>query len=298
MRIDRLELKNFRCFEDKEFNFSSRFTLLIGENGSGKTTVLDALAAGMGSLLGGFDGMNIRPIKEYEIRHVKRRMGQSTTFEPQPSVYVRCTGEVADSGRISWELSGRQDGAVTYSTINSIIKQAKRMQTRVRAFDESMILPVLGYYGAGRLWRQKSGSLEVLTPASRIKGYVDCLNPSSDEKTLMRWVKTMQIAEIQHNTKIPVLQTVLAAVENCLEDCEAAYYDIELDEFIITLKDKNSLPVYMLSDGQRAILIMAADIAYRAAFLNPQLEMNAPRETPGIVLIDEIDLHLHPAWQR
>jgi predicted ATP-binding protein involved in virulence len=54
----------------------------------------------------------------------------------------------------------------------------------------------------------------------------------------------------------------------------------------------------MLSDGIRNMLGMVADIAYRAAVLNPQLGSEAAQKTPGIVLIDEIDLHLHPKWQR
>jgi predicted ATP-binding protein involved in virulence len=54
----------------------------------------------------------------------------------------------------------------------------------------------------------------------------------------------------------------------------------------------------MLSDGFRTMLVMIADIAYRAAVLNPQLGKEAAQKTPGVVLIDEIDLHLHPLWQR
>jgi hypothetical protein len=94
-----------------------------------------------------------------------------------------------------------------------------------------------------------------------------------------------------------VLEATFAAIQNCVEDCSHVYYDIEQDDLIVTVNGKD-LPAYLLSDGQRTILAMVADIAYRAAQLNPQLERNAPQETPGIVLIDELDLHLHPNWQR
>lgn len=67
---------------------------------------------------------------------------------------------------------------------------------------------------------------------------------------------------------------------------------------MITSNQGKILPFRMLSDGVRNMLAMVADIAYRAAVLNPQLEEQAASETPGIVLIDEIDLHLHPKWQR
>src|SRR5436853_7525729 len=50
MKISRLSLKNFKCFEFREFSFGSRFNLIIGDNATGKTTLLDGLAVGVGSL--------------------------------------------------------------------------------------------------------------------------------------------------------------------------------------------------------------------------------------------------------
>jgi predicted ATP-binding protein involved in virulence len=58
------------------------------------------------------------------------------------------------------------------------------------------------------------------------------------------------------------------------------------------------LKVDQLSDGQRNMIAMVGDIAYRCVRLNPQLSARAPLETEGIVLIDEVDLHLHPQWQQ
>ena len=74
-----------------------------------------------------------------------------------------------------------------------------------------------------------------------------------------------------------------------------------LDELVIetVIQEKShSMPFHLLSDGYRNMIGMVADIAYRAAVLNPQLGSEAAKLTPGIVLIDEIDLHLHPKWQR
>ena len=67
---------------------------------------------------------------------------------------------------------------------------------------------------------------------------------------------------------------------------------------MLALGDGRLTPFYHLSDGYRNTLAMAADIAVRAATLNPALSSLAMEETPGVVLIDEIDLHLHPKWQR
>ncbi|MGB8922932.1 MAG: AAA family ATPase [Pseudomonas sp.] len=58
------------------------------------------------------------------------------------------------------------------------------------------------------------------------------------------------------------------------------------------------LKVSQLSDGIRNIVALAADIAYRCIKLNPHLGITAPHQCTGVVLIDEVDMHLHPAWQQ
>ena len=74
------------------------------------------------------------------------------------------------------------------------------------------------------------------------------------------------------------------------------YYDKRTEELVYT-NEEEILPVRMLSSGFRNLLGMVFDIAYRMAVLNPDLLENVVEMTPGIVLIDEIDLHLHPRWQ-
>jgi predicted ATP-binding protein involved in virulence len=76
------------------------------------------------------------------------------------------------------------------------------------------------------------------------------------------------------------------------------YHDTNEDQIMIDLVDGGLMPFNCLSDGYRNMVAMAADIAYRASLLNPHYGVGAARATTGIVLIDEIDLHLHPKWQR
>ena len=58
------------------------------------------------------------------------------------------------------------------------------------------------------------------------------------------------------------------------------------------------IPLSQLSDGYKGVISLVADIAYRMATLNPQLGMDILEKVDGVVLIDEVDLHLHPAWQQ
>lgn len=78
-------------------------------------------------------------------------------------------------------------------------------------------------------------------------------------------------------------------------------YNLDVDDLDVEYLDSDGsvlrMPVGMLSDGYRSTLGMVADIAYRMALLNPALGGRVVNETPGVVLIDEVDLHLHPLWQ-
>ncbi|WP_069471229.1 AAA family ATPase [Candidatus Marithrix sp. Canyon 246] len=297
MRIDHLEVTNFKGFEHKMIDFSPRFNVLSGDNGIGKTAILDALAVGMGALLLGFDDINSRTISSTEIRHIGYKLGQDLKLEPQSPTIVNCKGEVNDTGIINWQLI-KEGNKTTLHEASLIIEKAKQLQERVRAGDKSLILPVLSYYGTGRLWLQKPETVEIVKPNSRLSEYNTCLDPASDEKQLMRWFKTMEIAALQRKVSIGVLEGLRSAVKNCLEGCEFVYFDIPYDQLIVMKAQQQILPAHLLSDGQRTILAMVADITYKAASLNPQLEDQVALETPGIVLIDEIDLHLHPNWQR
>lgn len=299
MKIEQLEVKNFKGFAHKVMEFSPQFNMLVGDNGTGKTAVLDALAVGIGTLLLGFDDIVSRTIKSQEIRYIDRELGQITTFEPQYPVIVRCRGKINETERLTWERSLSKKGSKTSNkAAKSLIQYAEQCQEQVRQ-GEIITLPLISYYSTGRLWLQKKEkSVAVLSPGSRILGYVDCLEPASGEKMLMRWLKTMEMAAIQRQVPMKVLEGLRTAVKNCLEGCEAVYYDIQQDGLVTTLADKHSRLAHLLSDGQRTILAMTADIAYRAAVLNPHLNERAISETPGIVLIDELDLHLHPNWQR
>lgn len=298
MRIESLEVHNFKGFEHKKLNFSPQFNVLIGNNGSGKTAILDALAVGMGSLLLGFDGIGTRSIREEEVRHVYRQSGQITELIPQHPAILHCVGNINDSNTISWERRlNKKHGKTTRQYAKTIIQYGEQLQKKVRD-GKRVVLPLLSYYSTARLWLQKKDKVELVKPGSPTSGYVDCLETASNEKMLMGWIKTMEIEASQRQALLQVLEGLRGSVKNCLEGCESVYFSVQLDGLIATFANGQTLPAYMLSDGQRTILTMVADIAYRAAVLNSHLGEKAVLETPGIVLIDEIDLHLHPKWQR
>jgi predicted ATP-binding protein involved in virulence len=160
-------------------------------------------------------------------------------------------------------------------------------------------LPVIAYYGTGRLWlRLENGKVEPISPVSRMYAYKDCLDPRSDEKELVRWMKEQELTGIQRNATSNLYEAVKKAITDCIEEYKEIKYDVRHDSIMVKLSDGHWLPAYLCSDGYRNMIAMVADIAYRMAMLNPHLGSLVAQKTPGVVLIDEIDLHLHPNWQR
>jgi predicted ATP-binding protein involved in virulence len=135
----------------------------------------------------------------------------------------------------------------------------------------------------------------------RIDGYNKALNPNSNYKTLLSWFKATEISVYKSGKGIDVLKSVKRAVRNSFEEVETLYFDNDNNLLSILLKGKEpkeSKPISTLSDGQKNLIGLIGDIALRCVLLNPHFGENAHEKTPGIILIDELDLHLHPNWQK
>jgi predicted ATP-binding protein involved in virulence len=158
-------------------------------------------------------------------------------------------------------------------------------------------LPLLAYYGTGRIWLQKKKKA-VQRPGSRFRGYDDAFDPAANHKLLSAWMRKAQMVALQRGERAPELVAVQRAIAGCLPECAEVFFDIDDDEIVSISKDGSITPFHRLSDGYKNMLGTVADIAYRAAVLNPHLGDDAVSKTSGVVLIDELDLHLHPTWQR
>lgn len=298
MHIDSIHLKNFRRFEKADFSFARRFNLIVGENATGKTAILDGLAVALGGLLLNLPGpAKSRSIKRDEVRLGFFSHGDAYTAEPQYPVRVACHGEVAgELGEWHRDLTSAE-GRTTRQDLAWIRHMADSLRESVKAGTD-VFLPVLSYYGTGRLWVQKRHTeVSTLKPQSRFAGYRSCLNPASDEKRLLQWFKTNELSALQRKEPNATLEACRHAVLSCVPEATNVHFDVARDELVLRV-DEQELPFHYLSDGFRNVVAMVADIAVRCASLNPALGEEAPTKTPGVVLIDELDLHLHPKWQR
>lgn len=303
MRIEKLRLHNFRLFADAEFTFPSAFTVLIGENGRGKSAILQALRVAMGTWLLGF--------KETERLHIQpddvRRIDLEHRFAPQFPAEVEAWG-VVEKTQLAWtrSLSGLKNHTA-WAGAKQLVELARAAEHQTNEDLQEIDLPVLGYFGTGRLWVEANQTARLKAKGSKIRdGYARALTPNNHQNAALSWIRATYIRSLKErdNTDIQPATRLLQAVFEAITRCVPGWTDLEWDEDDLAGYykrpgcDPEFVPLAYLSDGVRAMVGMVAEIAYRCVTLNSHLGTEAVRRSQGIVLIDELDMHLHPNWQR
>lgn len=310
MRIDKIELENFRGFEHFEMNLHPQFTLLVGENGSGKTSVLNGLAVALRywHLSLDLDESGFSRFDHDIIRLEATPSGDRTTFERQSPCEIVVMANIGDqaigwSVRIFAEGSSEFGGDPHTETVQVISDLRKR---------PGVALPVITHYGSKRL-----GDIPLRLPApssatfkpSRWDAYDRSLNGKVSLESVRKWIILESAARDPEGRFRPGFETVRIALQQCIPGVEKVWFDHDFLELAVRIEGQDRL-FSTLSDGQLGMAAMVADMAIRAVTLNSHLlpaklekgkEDSARRvlaETPGVVLIDELDLHLHPKWQR
>lgn len=353
MRLETLHLQNFRGYTNRTFILHPEFNLVIGENGSGKTSFLEAAAVAIGSWLLGFQGHDSRNILDKDVRKILDFVEKRYRELPQYPVRVTATGKlhVARVGRVGPDH--RIDYLPVANTGNSneyprevSMKWERSIQgpggrttrggaTKLKKFSEAMgssvlnqeprVLPLIRYFGAGRLWesvRDTSGNAlsrhkgkqptelaedadeldKALHDVDRLSepfyGYRMSVDKRCNPSDLIRWMAFERRNELDEEEPSPALRLVYRAIKSMLPEISSARYSTKLRTVVLKYQNDERHTFNELSDGYRNIVAIAADLAIKAAMLNPQLAERALEMTPGVVLIDELDLHLHPKWQR
>lgn len=299
MHLTTVQIKNFKGIECKELQFKPGFNLIKGENGKGKTSILEAIAVGLGGFLVGISDVPSRHFTKDEIRKTYITMGDaSCSCQYSFPVEVSMTAEFDDGTSVCW-TRGRSSAGASRSTLQprEIAKKAESLSN-----SEESELPVLSFQGAGRVWSQKREKSENVFRKKYVRtvGYMDSLLEASNIKLLMNWCVKMEQIAWQKEIAIAEYEAVKKTVADFMkqmnaEKCCDVFYDKQMEELMYR-DGSQIMPVNDLSSGFQSLVWMVFDIAYRMAVLNPQAGCDIAK-TNGIVLIDELDMHLHPKWQ-
>lgn len=302
LQIKKLKITNFRKFESYSIEFDRQLTVLVGDNGTGKSTLIDAANISLGTLFQKIDIAKAPTIAPDDSHGAVIKQGDMFDVQSQYPVSVEASGLVLGE-EVSWLRSLKSaKGRTTQTDAAPIIEAGSRLQKLVTNGNE-VVLPVLARYGTDRLWKQAL-SKDNSAP-NRTRGYEDALQASANEARMNAWFRSQSIWEWQNKRESALFSTVKMALATCFDAAATTKgamvdFDAELNQLVFTYTTVGGVyhrdRMHSMSDGYRGTLSLFADIAYRMATLNPALGSSV-LETPGVVMIDEIDLHLHPRWQ-
>lgn len=304
LRLDRLSLMNFRCFAQCEVEFHNNLTVLVAENGSGKTALLDAAGAALSVFVNTlYAPEKVRRIERSDVRLApgqERRMSPCLPTEYEAQAIVQ--GQA-----VTWKSAVRTYGDKVRPSTRNL--EAMKAAAKLFASDKA-VLPLIAFYGTGRLWSDQRQTeyrrSSVTNVGERVAGYADCLSSSSSFKGISAWFehRAQQTASPAFRESLPVNLAMIAGVKQAADivleptGWRNLDWDHELHALTAEHETQGRLPLSMLSDGVRTMLALVADVARRCASLNPQLSDQAATETPGVLIVDEVDMHLHPRWQQ
>jgi predicted ATP-binding protein involved in virulence len=319
MKVEQIRLTNYRGHEDLTIDFEPGFNVLVGANGTGKTSVLNSLCDALSALLVDvrikttpYQALSESDIASLKVEAVNGRF----RFEPQYPVSVFARGTVFGI-TCNWVVSkSNQTSDASYSegTPGKIFSGTLQHQNSGTVPGSAHTFPLIAYYRATRQWNQPQPTElnAATTRNARTDGYSRWWDASLDSAALQGWViaKCLERFQISSESGIAFdniendeLAMVNRALREAVEGVKGLKYDLKQKSLLVewqvtTDEPRDSTSFHNLSHGQRAVIGLIADIARRICLLNPQLDLQATTTTNGVVLIDELDMHLHPRWQR
>ncbi len=293
IRLDRITLENFRGFQNETFPLTD-FTVVFGENGSGKSTLLDAVMFPFAPLVERFA---VGKDKSLWFRANDVRIDPASQSRIFP-VQIDIEGSIL--GETSLPLVVRSDADFAHWL--SFDRKHDSLARKLHAWSaEGNPLPLFARFPADRSFRRPDQSIgswteELRRPALRVDGYENCFDSGRDADRFVTFFAKQALVETKRTSV--ALQAVTDSIRRFFPNFESSSFDVDAADVLVDLGEGWRLPFHSLSDGQRGLLGIVADLAIRCTQLNPHMGAAAPQETNGVVVIDEIDLHLHPKWQR
>lgn len=301
MRLDKIAIHNFKCFTDVEIDLHHKLNVLMGNNGTGKTSLLEAFRILIGSLYLNFDKYENKIEMPGIVGDDIRLRNINGNLEPQIPTWVSAKGVMDNSfmpegkDTIVWKRAMESlGGSTTTREAKEMQVASGKIQTSVRE-GQGLDIPLVAYFSTDRYKKERKDT-NVSPAGSRMRGYFNALNTTTSTKFFLDLYYTETLDQVQNGTTSPLLTAVNKAVSTCV-NCKSMKYNLKSQELLVEYEDGEQLPFNLLSDGVRCTLAMVMEIAFRCYLLNPHLGEDAALGTKGVVLIDEVDLHLHPSWQ-
>lgn len=289
LALHALSLRNFRGIEsiDLDFEQAGRVLVLHGPNGAGKSAILSALAT----------------LLSWLTRRVATPSGKGRTFSPTDLRNGTKEGLVSlradvEGHRVEWSLVLGQ--GTTRTDLTAMSEAAALVRTALDSAPDTSI-PLAVFYPVNRAVLDIPQRIRHKHDFSQLAAYEGALvGGNRDFRLFFEWFRQREdlenerrITEAAHRDQ--QLEAVRLAIAALLPG--VSNLRIQRKPLRMTVdKGGQELMVDQLSDGEKCLLAMVGDLARRLAIANPSHPK--PHQASAVVLIDEIELHLHPAWQR
>jgi predicted ATP-binding protein involved in virulence len=333
MEIKRVTLNNVGPFKTLEISLAptqqnpSNITVFVGNNGAGKTSVLKALATSLSWFIARLrtEKGNGNPLPDDAILNA----ASSAAIEIEICDFLRASAHLNESemgDRFHWTVTKTRKGRKAQYT--SQLTDCTRLVNDYRSAltnDDKTSLPLIAFYPVERVVIDIPLKIRTKHTFLQLDGYDNSLIQGVDFRRFFEWFREREDTENESGISEELMNELrqlfgtdsdvwqrLGRLNASAKDRQLTAVRTAIHQFMPHMNklrvrrkprlhmaiDKNgeTLNVAQLSQGEKSLMALVGDIARRLAMLNPALEN--PLTGDGIILIDEVDLHLHPSWQR
>jgi predicted ATP-binding protein involved in virulence len=307
MKLKKLNISGFKSFSELELDFNERMNVILGINGAGKSTILQAIAICL----------------SWYIARIKNSKGNGDVIKDNDinQRYGHCNLALEMDNQLEWSLFKAKHYHKNKSNLKSNLSSLTKYIDSIDDFPTS--LPVIALYGVNRVVSDIPIRLKSTHQLDIFSTYHEALHAGANFRSFFEWFKEREDIEnekyriysellIEDNNTLNLFQTEndrkpiatfekdpqLEAVRKAIVSILPEYKSIKIQRSpraIIVEKGNSRFNMEQLSDGEKGFITLIGDIARRLAIANPNSEN--PLHGDGIILIDEIELHLHPSWQ-
>ena len=292
-QLREIRVDNYRCFDELTLPLEEDTTILFAENGGGKTALLTALAMGLAVFqMGSPRTLNLNARRDSRMR----TLDEKGRREPAGECNVTWTAAVGEAETVTWSTAVQPSSGRPRNQHRQIFEAVERVRV------PGVRWPLFAWYGVDRLGRLHDRRRKVEFTWDRWEAYASALDPALDDGSLLQWLQDEFLGDVarrqQEEPERFFHAAVMEAAVRATPGVTNAWYDAVPQGPVVRFEDGHIAPWSELSDGYHVFIALVTDIARRAVMLNEFDGAEAPARVEGVVLIDELDLHLHPRWQR
>ncbi|WP_010200709.1 AAA family ATPase [Psychrobacter sp. PAMC 21119] len=365
MKVKRLHLQNYGRFDDLNIDFAptaektGNVTVIVGNNGAGKSQILQALATGLSWFVEKLSDENADGVEltQSDIKNNKHLSSVKVCIEDFSSI-EKNKKWVEENIQADWKIDATTEKKFRPATYGLRVNRlSKVIRSYIHKFknNEEVSLPIFAYYSVDRNIRNMAVEVRDNHINNQFAAYDDALKKTVNFDSFFSWFREREDIENEkransaksdeNQDESALIKSLKSKFEYPIGEGGKTLTKEELDPFMLNFitefrmsffsqlnkvddrllssvrksigfftsfenvhirrqgtptmiveKDGEELDVNQLSQGEKSLLALVGDIARRLALLNPSLDN--PLEGEGVVMIDEMDLHLHPKWQH